>query len=52
MLATDISAESCLSSWVMDVASTGTFIKNADATWNKTGLSGIPEGWTVETVDV
>ena len=32
MLATDISATDCLSSWVNGVASTGTFVKNADAT--------------------
>lgn len=30
-------------------SSTGTFVKNADATWDVTGTSGIPEGWTVET---
>lgn len=35
--------------WVQDVASTGTFVKNKDATWNVTGLDGIPEGWAVET---
>lgn len=36
--------------WVNGVSSTGTFVKNASATWNVTGMSGIPEGWTVETV--
>jgi hypothetical protein len=36
--------------WVSGVASTGTFIKNANATWNVTGVNGIPEGWTVQTV--
>lgn len=35
--------------WVKDVASTGTFVKNSAATWNVTGVNGIPEGWTVET---
>lgn len=34
--------------WVNGVSSTGTFIKNATATWNVTGNAGIPEGWTVE----
>ena len=38
-------------SWVKDVASTGQFVKNSAATWNVTGVNGIPEGWTVETAD-
>ena len=33
--------------WVFGVASTGTFVKNSAATWNVTGTSGIPNGWTV-----
>lgn len=34
--------------WVVNVASTGTFVKNADATWeNQYGTSYIPSGWTV-----
>ena len=36
-------------SWVRGVASSGTFVKNVAATWNVTGVHGIPEGWTVET---
>lgn len=48
MLATDISAEYCLDDWVYNVASTGTFVKNKDATWNVVGDSGVPEGWTIE----
>jgi hypothetical protein len=35
--------------WVDGVSPTGTFVKNAAATWDVTGASGIPEGWTVET---
>ena len=35
--------------WVDGVASTGTFVKNKDATWDVTGNDGIPTGWTVET---
>ena len=35
--------------WVSGVSSTGTFVKNAAATWNVTGAEGIPSGWTVET---
>ena len=35
--------------WVKSVASSGTFVKNKNATWNVTGTSGIPSGWTVQT---
>jgi hypothetical protein len=35
--------------WVNGVASTGTFVKNAEATWDVTGRNGVPSGWTVET---
>jgi hypothetical protein len=35
--------------WVAGVASTGTFVKNASATWDVSGVNGIPSGWTVET---
>ena len=34
--------------WVRYVSSTGTFVKNKNATWNVTGENGIPEGWTVK----
>ena len=34
--------------WVDGVASTGTFVKNATATWNVTGVNGIPSGWVIE----
>ena len=34
--------------WVKGVASTGTFVKNSAATWDVTGIHGIPTGWTVE----
>ena len=33
--------------WVNGVSSTGTFVKNAAATWNVTGVNGIPSGWTI-----
>lgn len=53
MLATDISATSCCELWVKDVSSTGTFVKNKDATWDTTPgalfYSGVPAGWTVIT---
>lgn len=47
MLATDISASSCLTGWVNGVASTGTFVKNSAMTTLPTGYNGIPSGWTV-----
>ena len=43
------SIDSYTGSWAEDVSSTGTFVKNAAATWNVTGIYGIPAGWTVET---
>ena len=46
MLATDISASNCLTDWVYNVASSGTFYKAAGVTI-PTGVSGIPSGWTV-----
>ena len=36
--------------WVKGVASNGTFVKNANATWDVTGNNGIPNGWTVQTI--
>lgn len=33
--------------WTYGVSSTGTFVKNANATWT-TGTSGIPNNWTVQ----
>ena len=47
-LATDISASNCTSIWVRNVASTGTFVKAPSMTSWKTGVSGIPTGWTVQ----
>ena len=37
------------SNWVSGVATNGTFVKNRDATWELTGSSGIPTGWSIET---
>ena len=45
---TDISAEGCLNGWLYNVSSTGTLIKNKDATWSNTDAM-IPSGWTVQT---
>ena len=49
MLAIDVSATGCLNKWCTDVASSGTFVKNAAATWDISGDSGIPSDWTVIT---
>jgi hypothetical protein len=49
MMATNVSASGCLTYWVSGVASSGTFIKNANATWTNSGVSGIPDGWTIIT---
>ena len=35
--------------WVSGVASSGTFVKNSRATWNKTGAHAVPSGWTTQT---
>lgn len=35
--------------WVSGVKSTGTFVKNSAASWDVTGTSGVPSGWTIET---
>ncbi len=45
----DNSPTNCLTDWVKGVSSSGTFVKNAAATWDVTGTSGVPSGWTVET---
>lgn len=38
-----------MSSWVYQVAATGTFVKNSQATWSEVGMNGIPNGWSIET---
>ena len=47
ILATDISATNCLTNWLSNVASTGTFVKNSSMTSFPSGASGIPVNWTV-----
>ena len=39
------------SDWLSGVSSTGTFVKNSKANWQVAGASGIPTGWTVQTVE-
>ena len=46
-LATDMTATGCTTNWLRSVASTGTFVKDANTTWS-TGVDGIPSGWTIE----
>ena len=48
MLATDISAENCLDSWLEGVNASGTFTKSPSMTSLPSGYSGIPEGWEVK----
>jgi hypothetical protein len=33
--------------WVKGVSSSGTFVKNVDATWDVTGADGVPSDWAV-----
>jgi hypothetical protein len=47
MLATDVSATSCLDSWLHGVSSTGIFSKAKDMEALPTGGNGIPSGWTI-----
>lgn len=48
MLARNVNISTSLTQWVYNVASSGTFVKNANATWDVTGINGVPSGWTVE----
>lgn len=41
-------ADSDTYNWLYDVASTGTFVKNANATWTDRGTYAVPTGWTIE----
>ena len=45
-LATDISATNCLTYWVRNVSSSGTFYKASGVTW-PSGDDGIPDNWTI-----
>lgn len=49
MFVTNQRLDTYLQQWLKNVSSTGTFVKNKDATWDNTA-AGIPTGWTVETV--
>lgn len=47
-LATDISASQCTYNWVSGVSSSGTFVKDASMSSWPSGVSGIPNNWTVQ----
>ena len=42
---TNVTTSNC-DTWLQSVAATGTFVKDANTTWNR-GVSAIPSGWTV-----
>jgi hypothetical protein len=44
---TTIPSDTYTSNWVSRVATIGTFVKNPEATWNVTGVNGVPTGWTI-----
>ncbi len=50
-LATDISASDCTDGWVDSVSQTGTFTKNKNMTNWRSGVNGIPLGWTVKDAE-
>ena len=48
MLATNASVSAHMKDWVSGVATSGTFVKNADATWDEAAI--VPTGWTVRSI--
>ena len=48
MFTTDPTRDSYINNWLYGVSETGTFVKNASATWTNEQV-GIPTGWTVQT---
>lgn len=46
-LFTTTPSSSYTNNWLYGVASTGIFVKNINATWNVSGASGVPSGWTI-----
>ena len=51
-LATSRSSSNSTSNWLNGVSSTGTFVKHPNASFWSTGVSGIPDGWTVQDATV
>ena len=50
-LFTTTPSSSYTNNWVSGVATTGTFVKSVDATWDVTGNNGVPTGWTIKIDD-
>ena len=48
MFINDLDLSRFIKNWLSNVSPTGTFVKNANATWTNTD-AGIPSGWTVQT---
>ena len=46
-LATDVTASNATQSWLKNVSSTGTFVKNPNMSGWSRGVNGIPTNWTV-----
>lgn len=42
-------SEETTKDWLRGVASSGTFVKSKNASWNVTGVHGIPKGWKIVT---
>ena len=51
MMAIVLNSPHSLYSWLSNVSSNGTFVKNSKAQWAIEGASGIPTGWTIEYAD-
>ena len=51
-MVTNINVSDCVKDWLYNVASTGTFVKDARMKSWPEGSSGIPAGWTVENGNV
>ena len=48
MFINDLDLSRFIKNWLSNVSPTGTFVKNANATWTNAD-AGIPSGWTVQT---
>ena len=48
-LFTTTPSDSYTKNWLAHVSDIGTFVKSSSATWDVTGVNGIPSGWTIQT---
>jgi len=48
-LFTTTPSDTYTANWVDGVSANGTFVKKTGASWDVTGVNGVPAGWTVET---